>query len=119
MFFNELSELIFKFLYSLAKSWLCKAVWWVLEGIILGIISVLGIIGNATAINVFYKRSSGVLYQFILYAGQVFHRLMLSLAVCDLLYVVTSLAIFSAPQLCPQYTGNIKQFEKKQPLNCL
>ena len=40
------------------------------------------------------------------YAGRVFHRLMFSLEGCDLLYVVTSLAIFSAPQICPQYTGN-------------
>ena len=33
---------------------------WILEGVLLGIVGVLGIVGNATAIHVFYKRSSGV-----------------------------------------------------------
>jgi hypothetical protein len=40
---------------------------WILEGVLLGIVGVLGIIGNATAIHVFYKRSSGV-------AGKVQHN---------------------------------------------
>ena len=42
-----------------------------------------------------------------MFKGKVFYRLMLSLACCDLLYVATSLAIFSAPQLWPHYTGYI------------
>ena len=102
---------------------------WILEGVLLGIIGVLGIVGNGTASYVFYKRSSGVvgkmppppttkkmillkfyLSLFNVYAGCVFHSLMFSLAGCDLLYVVTSLAIFSAPQICPQYTGNNTQW---------
>ena len=33
---------------------------WILEGVLLGIIGVLGIVGNGTASYVFYKRSSGV-----------------------------------------------------------
>ena len=33
---------------------------WLLEGVLLGIIGVLGVVGNSTAIYVFYKRSSGV-----------------------------------------------------------
>ena len=33
---------------------------WVLEGVLLGIIGVFGIIGNSTGIYVFYKKSSGV-----------------------------------------------------------
>ena len=33
---------------------------WILEGVLLGIIGVLGLVGNATAIHVFYKKSSGV-----------------------------------------------------------
>ena len=33
---------------------------WLLEGVILGIIGLLGIIGNSAGIYVFYKRSAGV-----------------------------------------------------------
>ena len=49
-----------------AKSCLSMFLDWILEGVLLGIIGVLGIVGNATAIHVFYKRSSGV-------AGKVHH----------------------------------------------
>ena len=88
---------------------------WLLEGVILGIIGILGIVGNSAGIYVFYNKSAGVAGIQVsklhickkMFKGKVFYRLMLSLACCDLLYVATSLAIFSAPQLWPQYTGYI------------
>jgi len=61
----------------------------VVEGIALVLVGVLGIIGNICCIFWFSQKV----------VQKNFHQLMLSLAVCDLLYVLLSIALFGLPNI--------------------
>ena len=66
----------------------------VVEGVLLLIVGIIGICGNIAAIVVFGRRRRN---------QRNFHALMLSLAIIDLTYIIASLLLFSIPQFSEEY----------------
>ena len=71
---------------------------WVVEGVLMGIVGVLGICGNISAIAIFWAR-------FYKKSGHTFHHLMMALSVFDLIYILMSLYIFALPQMVDHFKG--------------
>jgi hypothetical protein len=67
----------------------------VVEGILLCIIGILGIIGNVAAIIVFARQK----------VQKNFHAFMISLSVFDLIFIMAAILLFTIPQFSYNYTG--------------
>ncbi len=65
----------------------------IVEGVLLLVIGMVGIVGNVTAIIVFAREK----------LQKNFHALMLSLAAFDLAYILASILLFSIPQFSDDY----------------
>ena len=65
----------------------------IIEGVSLCLVGILGILGNVAAITVFARQ----------HLQKNFHALMLSLAAFDLMYILASILLFSIPQFSNNY----------------
>lgn len=73
----------------------------IVEGVLLTVISIIGIFGNIFSVMGLAKNKKST---------RSFTKLLIALAICDLIYLVISLIIFGFPTLSEEFKKNIYVF---------